>query len=198
MESESVVTGIQANGGSNVEWDTSPADASSSGAIDLRCIINPLVDLIYWRDLKKTAVVFGAFLALLISLAYVSLIFVVSYTSLIVLTVTIIYRVYKNIMQAIQKPQDGHPFKSLLELDTDLPQEKARDFSDAFVNWFNPVFSEIKRLFLVEDLVDCQIWLLALVSDIRWVLVQRTDLGNPGCGSTLYSPQGVRTKPGSD
>ncbi|KAK8735702.1 hypothetical protein OTU49_005275 [Cherax quadricarinatus] len=127
-----------------------------------------MVDLIYWRDLKKTAVVFGAFLALLISLAYVSFISVVSYTSLIVLTVTIIYRVYKNIMQAIQKSQDGHPFKSLLELDTDLPQEKARDFSDAFVNWFNPVFSEIKRLFLVEDLVDsvkfgCLLWCLTYV-----------------------------------
>ncbi|XP_053643975.2 reticulon-2 isoform X2 [Cherax quadricarinatus] len=131
-------------------------------------VFNPLVDLIYWRDLKKTAVVFGAFLALLISLAYVSFISVVSYTSLIVLTVTIIYRVYKNIMQAIQKSQDGHPFKSLLELDTDLPQEKARDFSDAFVNWFNPVFSEIKRLFLVEDLVDsvkfgCLLWCLTYV-----------------------------------
>nr|XP_045620005.1 cell surface glycoprotein 1-like isoform X1 [Procambarus clarkii] len=127
-----------------------------------------VVDLIYWRDVKKTAVVFVAFLVLLLSLAYVSFISVLSYTSLTVLTVTIIYRVYKNIMQAIQKSQDGHPFKSFLELDTDLPQDKARDFSDAFVTWFNPKFSEIKRLFLVEDLVDsvkfgCLLWCLTYV-----------------------------------
>lgn len=166
MESEAPLSGAQANGGSNVECDTSAAEPS--GAIDLRCIINPMVDLIYWRDVKKTAVVFVAFLVLLLSLAYVSFISVLSYTSLTVLTVTIIYRVYKNIMQAIQKSQDGHPFKSFLELDTDLPQDKARDFSDAFVTWFNPKFSEIKRLFLVEDLVDsvkfgCLLWCLTYV-----------------------------------
>ncbi|XP_042225755.1 reticulon-1-A-like isoform X4 [Homarus americanus] len=167
MESEAPVSGIQANGGSSLECDTS-ADAPSSGGIDLRSIINPLVDLIYWKDVKKTGVVFGGFLALFISLAYVSFISVLSYTSLTVLSVTIIYRVYKNIMQAIQKSQDGHPFKNLLELDTDLPLEKVHDASDAFVNWWNPKFTEVKRLFLVEDLVDsvkfgCLLWCLTYV-----------------------------------
>ncbi|XP_042225753.1 reticulon-1-A-like isoform X2 [Homarus americanus] len=127
-----------------------------------------MVDLIYWKDVKKTGVVFGGFLALFISLAYVSFISVLSYTSLTVLSVTIIYRVYKNIMQAIQKSQDGHPFKNLLELDTDLPLEKVHDASDAFVNWWNPKFTEVKRLFLVEDLVDsvkfgCLLWCLTYV-----------------------------------
>ncbi|KAG7167129.1 Reticulon-3-like [Homarus americanus] len=136
--------------------------------IVLKWLCFAVVDLIYWKDVKKTGVVFGGFLALFISLAYVSFISVLSYTSLTVLSVTIIYRVYKNIMQAIQKSQDGHPFKNLLELDTDLPLEKVHDASDAFVNWWNPKFTEVKRLFLVEDLVDsvkfgCLLWCLTYV-----------------------------------
>lgn len=70
-----------------------------------------VVDLIYWRDVKKTGVVFGGVMVILLSLAYLSLISVVSYTSLAILSGTITFRVYKNIMQAVQKSQDGHPFK---------------------------------------------------------------------------------------
>lgn len=70
-----------------------------------------VVDLIYWRDVKKTGVVFGGVMMILISLAYLSLISVVAYTSLTVLSGTITFRIYKNIMQAVQKSQDGHPFK---------------------------------------------------------------------------------------
>lgn len=70
-----------------------------------------VVDLIYYRNVKATGAVFGGSVVILISLAYLSLISVVSYLSLALLTGTIIFRVYKNIMQAVQKSQDGHPFK---------------------------------------------------------------------------------------
>lgn len=154
----------QANGGSGaVECDTSVA--SSGGGIDLRSIINPLVDLIYWRDVKKTGIVFGSLMVILLSLAYLSLISVVAYTSLALLTGTITFRIYKNIMQAVQKSQDGHPFKCILEMDTDLPSDKVHEATDVIVSQINSTVSELKRLFLVEDLVDsvkfgCLLWCL--------------------------------------
>jgi len=126
------------------------------------------VELIYWRDLKKTGVTFGSLLVVLLSLAYLSLITVVAYTSLALLTATIAFRVYKNIMQAIQKSGEGHPFKEFLELDTSLPSDKVHEATDVIVGQINSTIGELKRLFLVEDLVDsvkfgCLLWCLTYV-----------------------------------
>ncbi|KAK7041661.1 Reticulon-like protein [Halocaridina rubra] len=124
-----------------------------------------VVDLIYWRDVKKTGIVFGSLMVILLSLAYLSLISVVAYTSLAILTGTITFRVYKNIMQAVQKSQDGHPFKALLELDTNLSSEKVHEATDVIVSQINSTVSELKRLFLVEDLVDSVKVILMLLLD---------------------------------
>ncbi|XP_064091850.1 reticulon-2-like isoform X2 [Macrobrachium nipponense] len=137
----------------------------SKGTENAFNVFKPMVDLIYWRDVKKTGVVFGSVMVILLSLAYLSLISVVAYTSLALLSGTITFRVYKNIMQAIQKSQDGHPFKTILEMDTDLPSEKVHEATDVIVSQINSTVSELKRLFLVEDLVDsvkfgCLLWCL--------------------------------------
>lgn len=70
-----------------------------------------VADLIYWRDPKKSGPVFGCTLAVLLSLAYFSLISVLAYISLLVLCGTISFRISKTVCQAIQKTSDGHPFK---------------------------------------------------------------------------------------
>jgi len=70
-----------------------------------------VTDLIYWRDPRKSGVVFGALLAILLSLSVVSVVSVISYSALAVLTGTLSFRLYKNVLQAVQKTQDGHPFK---------------------------------------------------------------------------------------
>ncbi|KAB7507860.1 Reticulon-1-A [Armadillidium nasatum] len=125
----------------------------------------PVVNLIYWRDVKKSAIVFGAVMLVLLSLTYFSLISVVAYTSLAVLVGTAAFRIYKNIMQAVQKSQDGHPFKEYLEMDTNLQPEKVHEATDVLVGQVNSTVSELKRLFLVEDLIDsfkfgCLLWCL--------------------------------------
>ena len=74
-----------------------------------------VVDLIYWRNVKKTCVVFGTMLTVLICLAICSLVSVVAYLSLALLTVCFSFVIYKRIMGAVQKSSDGHPFKQLLE-----------------------------------------------------------------------------------
>jgi len=68
-------------------------------------------DLIYWRDAKKTGVVFGSTLVLLLSLALFSVLSVLAYLSLVTLTITISYRVYRSIFASLQKTGEGHPFQ---------------------------------------------------------------------------------------
>ncbi|XP_063982079.1 reticulon-1-A isoform X6 [Diachasmimorpha longicaudata] len=110
--------------------------------------------LIYWRQPEKTGVVFGAILGVLLSLAYFSLISVFSYVALLTLTGTLGFRIYKTIMQAVQKTSDGHPFKDILEVDLTLPAEKVHEVADVFVAHANAAVSELRRLFLIEDFID--------------------------------------------
>ncbi|KAJ3657272.1 hypothetical protein Zmor_009088 [Zophobas morio] len=117
--------------------------------------LNPKVEsLIYWRDPKKSGPVFGGVLVVLLALTYFSLISVVAYLSLIGLTGTITFRIYRNVVQAVQKTGDGHPFKDFLELDVSLPQDKVKEVSEVAVAHINAAVVELRRLFLVEDLVD--------------------------------------------
>lgn len=117
--------------------------------------LNPKVEsLIYWRDPKKSGLVFGGVLVVLLALTYFSLISVVAYLSLFVLTGTIAFRIYKNIVQAVQKTGDGHPFKQYLENDVSLSQDKVKQVSEVAVAHLNAAVIEVRRLFLVEDLVD--------------------------------------------
>ncbi|XP_012217857.1 reticulon-1-A isoform X4 [Linepithema humile] len=117
--------------------------------------LNPKVAaLIYWRDPKKSGIVFGTILGVLLSLAYFSLISVLAYLSLLVLTGTVLFRIYKTVLQAVQKTSDGHPFKDILDLDLTLPTEKVHEVADVAVAHANAAVSELRRLFLVEDFVD--------------------------------------------
>lgn len=76
------------------------------------CVAVPaVVELLYWRDVKNSGIVFGASLLLLLSLSVCSIISVLSYVALALLSVTISFRIYKGVLQAIQKSDEGHPFK---------------------------------------------------------------------------------------
>ncbi|EDS43478.1 ER protein reticulon [Culex quinquefasciatus] len=114
----------------------------------------PMESLIYWRDVKKSGIVFGAGLSVLIAMSLFSLISVFSYVSLLVLFGTVSFRIYKNVLQAVQKTAEGHPFKEYLDFDLTLSQEKVQQLTTVAVAHFNALLSELRRLFLVEDLVD--------------------------------------------
>lgn len=113
-----------------------------------------VIDLIYWRDVKKSGIVFGSMLVLLLSLALFSVLSVVAYLSLAGLTVTITFVVYKKVLGAVQKTSDGHPFKAHLEFDVSLPEERLHQVADAIMKNSTSSIKELRRLFLVEDLVD--------------------------------------------
>ncbi|XP_070771645.1 reticulon-4a isoform X4 [Enoplosus armatus] len=113
-----------------------------------------VVDLLYWRDVKTTGVVFGAALLLLLSLMVCSIVSVCSYIGLALLSVTICFRIYKGILQAIQKSDEGHPFKQYLDQEVALSEDVVHKYSDMFLAKLNKTISELRRVFLVEDLVD--------------------------------------------
>ncbi|XP_053192031.1 reticulon-3-B-like [Scomber japonicus] len=112
------------------------------------------VQLVHWKQPKKSAAAFGLSLLILVSVATLSVISVVSYLLLACLCITITFRVYKSVIQAVQKSDEGHPFKSLLDRDISLSPESVRMLADqslVHVNWLS---SQTRRLLLVEDLVD--------------------------------------------
>ncbi|KAJ8392417.1 hypothetical protein AAFF_G00075420 [Aldrovandia affinis] len=133
--------------------ETAPPDApKAAGSPPLS--IEAVVELLYWRDLKKTGVVFGLSLFLLLSLTVCSIVSICSYAALALLSVTIVFRIYKGILQAVQKSEDGHPFKAQLEQDVALSQDTVHKYSDVALTRINCALRELRRLFLVEDLVD--------------------------------------------
>ncbi|XP_035259781.1 reticulon-4a isoform X3 [Anguilla anguilla] len=124
-----------------------PTKESSSGT-------SSLVDLLYWRDVKKSGVVFGTSLFLLLSLTLCSIVSICSYATLALLSVTVTFRIYKGILQAVQKSEEGHPFKAVLDQDVALSQDLVHKYSDLVLGRINYALRELRRLFLVEDLVD--------------------------------------------
>ncbi|PBC27636.1 reticulon-1 isoform X1 [Apis cerana] len=140
------------------EVEIAPKEIFSSMGIDAWFNpdrLNPKVAaLIYWRDPKKSGPVFGCILGVLLSLAYFSLISVLAYLSLLILTGTIAFRIHNTVLQAIQKTSDGHPFQNILEMDLTLPAEKVHEVADVAVAHLNAAVCELRRLFFVEDFVD--------------------------------------------
>uniref|UniRef100_A0A8I5TRY3 Reticulon n=1 Tax=Pongo abelii TaxID=9601 RepID=A0A8I5TRY3_PONAB len=113
-----------------------------------------IVDLLYWRDIKKTGVVFGASLFLLLSLTVFSIVSVTAYIALALLSVTISFRIYKGVIQAIQKSDEGHPFRAYLESEVAISEELVQKYSNSALGHVNCTIKELRRLFLVDDLVD--------------------------------------------
>ena len=75
------------------------------------CLSAVVMDLLLWRDPRKTGVVFASLFVLLVSLHCCSLVSVLANLSLALLTVSMSFVLYKKVMAAVQKTDEGHPFK---------------------------------------------------------------------------------------
>lgn len=139
---------------STKEQGTRGCPFSPSALFDPKRLHPFVTQLVYWQDPKKSGGVFGSLLLLLLSLRFFSFISVVSYLALGGLSVTLSFRIYKNILQAVQKSNDGHPFKDYLEYDLSVPQDKVHETADTLVKHVNCTLQKVRSLFLIEDLVD--------------------------------------------
>ncbi|XP_068088657.1 reticulon-4 isoform X3 [Hyperolius riggenbachi] len=142
------------------EHDTAaaPYKPPSSGSVGrtflAQFLRTEVVDLLYWRDIKKSGAVFGASLFLLLSLTVFSIVSVTAYIALALLSVSISLRIYKGVLQAIQKSDEGHPFKQYLDTDVSVSEDLVKKYCNVALGHINRTAKELRRLFLVEDLVD--------------------------------------------
>ncbi|TSL22020.1 Reticulon-4 [Bagarius yarrelli] len=144
---------------------------------EVKAPTSQLWNLLYWRDVQKTAWVFGGTLSLLISLSLLSIISVCSYIALTLLSVTICFRVYRGITDALQKSENTHPFRSYLAQDVTLSPDIIHKHSDQLLKYINATIKELKHFFLVEDLIDS-----LKLAVLLWVL---THVGSLFNGLTL-------------
>ncbi|XP_045533383.1 reticulon-1 isoform X2 [Pieris brassicae] len=118
------------------------------------CQMGLVEALVYWRNAARSGAALGAGLVLLVALACCSVVSVFAYCSLLALSAAVAFRIYKNVLQAVQKTNEGHPFKWLLERDVSVSAERAQALAASATAHLNAALHELRRLFLVEDLVD--------------------------------------------
>ncbi|XP_050669762.1 reticulon-3 isoform X2 [Leptidea sinapis] len=118
------------------------------------CRMGLVESLVYWRCAARSGAALGTGLVLLVALASCSVVSVLAYAALLALSAAVAFRIYKNILQAVQKTNDGHPFKYLLDKDMTVSVERAQALAASTTAHLNAALHELRRLFLVEDLVD--------------------------------------------
>ncbi|KPP74507.1 hypothetical protein Z043_106330 [Scleropages formosus] len=113
-----------------------------------------VLDLIYWRDMERTGVVFTGLVVGLLSLFQLSIVTVVSTLSLAVVCCTVIVRVYYHVLHALQWGDGVHPFKWYLDYDISLSGEKAEHHMQRIIVLTVSAIAEMKRILFVGNLID--------------------------------------------
>ncbi|CAG9531027.1 unnamed protein product [Cercopithifilaria johnstoni] len=129
-----------------------------------------VLDIIYWRDPKKSGAILGIILLALLVFSKFPLIAVLSYVGLSVLGGTLGFRIYKLIEAQIKKTDGANPYQAYLEnQQLHLPKEKVHHQVDALIEYVQFIGDKLRRLFLVENIVESVkfgllLWALTYVS----------------------------------
>uniref|UniRef100_A0A8C9V4F6 Reticulon n=1 Tax=Scleropages formosus TaxID=113540 RepID=A0A8C9V4F6_SCLFO len=125
--------------------------------VHLAALCLSAVDLLYWRDVKKTALLLSSMLLYSCHSHSFSVVSVGAYLS---------------VLQAVQKTDEG-PLsgESYLEIDMTLSQEQMQKYAEGAQYYISCILKELCRLFLVQDLVDSLkfsvlMWLLTYVGTL--------------------------------
>uniref|UniRef100_A0A0M3IU39 Reticulon-like protein n=1 Tax=Ascaris lumbricoides TaxID=6252 RepID=A0A0M3IU39_ASCLU len=113
-----------------------------------------VLDLIYWRDPKKSAVVLSVSIILLLIFAKFPLISVLSYLGLAVLGGTLGFRLYKIAEAQLKKSDGANPFQPYLEKELAVPQERVHQQVDVLIEHGQLIVNQLRRLFLIENITD--------------------------------------------
>ncbi|KAM6428438.1 reticulon-2 isoform 2-T2 [Liasis olivaceus] len=113
-----------------------------------------VADLVYWRDTRKSALVFTALMVALLCLLHFSIVSVASYLSLAALSITIALRGYSKLLQLIRRGDGHHPFQAQLDADFGLSKEQLERLTERVVHHVTSGTKTLQRLFLVDDMVE--------------------------------------------
>lgn len=118
--------------------------------------LNPdqMNSLLYWDNPRDSGIACGSVLVCLLAVRYISLISVIGNLSLALVTATMSFRIYKSVLAAVNKTQEGHPFKQFLDIDVALPADKVAEITDALFNKLNSILAKLKSVLLVENVLE--------------------------------------------
>merc|ERR1712121_146600 len=124
---------------------------------------NPRVrSLLYWDNPRDSGIVCGSVLVCLLAVRYISLISVLGNLSLALVTATMSFRIYKSVLAAVNKTQEGHPFKAFLELDISIPEATLVSSMETLAARVNGILASTKSVILVENIVESMKFGLAM------------------------------------
>lgn len=122
-----------------------------------------------WEDPIQSGVIFGSVFASLISICYYSLISVCAYGSLTALLAVLSLKVYTYVMVTfLKKEVPCNPLAKVAELNLEIPEEKISSIANNASTKLNATLLELRRLFLVENMLDSikfglSLWVLTYI-----------------------------------
>ncbi|XP_062391505.1 reticulon-2b [Sardina pilchardus] len=134
-----------------------------------------VIDLMYWRDVKRTAVVFTGLVVGLASLFQLSLITVATHFLLSVMAFTMFVRLLCKLLHLVRLIDASHPFQSFLDEDPSLTDDITIRVVETIVLLIATSVTEIKRLVFIENMMD-SIKFLVLLYLLSFVGVQTNGL----------------------
>jgi len=128
-----------------------------------------LPTLVYWEDPVQTGAIFGSVLIALVSLTSCSLITVLSYSCICLLSLVILVKIYSFVMVKAGKAESGSdPLAKVSAIPLAVPADTISSVAPALAGSLNCCIGELRRLFLVESMIDTikfglSLWLLTYV-----------------------------------
>merc|ERR1712054_453758 len=110
--------------------------------------------LLYWDNPRDSGIACGSVLVCLLAVRYISLISVIGNLSLALVTATMSFRIYKSVLAAVNKTQEGHPFKAFLDVDIRIPEAQLTAAVENAGARINGLLAALKAAILVENLVE--------------------------------------------
>lgn len=137
-------------------------------AMGLRQFIMGFEKTYLWEDPIQSGIVFGSVLVTLISICYYSLISVVAYCSLTALLAVLSLKIYTYVMVTFLKKETANPLAKCSEINLTVSEDKVNQIANNATNKLNASLLELRRLFLVENMLDSikfglSLWVLTYI-----------------------------------
>ncbi|CAL8281510.1 unnamed protein product [Arctogadus glacialis] len=113
-----------------------------------------VVDLLYWRSLPQTGVVFTGLVVVLASMFQLSTITLLSHLLLALMGLTTALRLYYKLLELLHWNPGLHPFQSQLDEDGTLTDEATVAVVEGAVLRLAFALTELKRLVFIGSVVD--------------------------------------------
>uniref|UniRef100_A0A3Q2DI14 Reticulon n=1 Tax=Cyprinodon variegatus TaxID=28743 RepID=A0A3Q2DI14_CYPVA len=121
-----------------------------------------VMDLVYWRNMRWTGVVFTGLVMGLASLFQLSAITVLSHVCLGIMCITASLRLYYKLLEVLRWNPGVHPFQSYLDYDSSLTDKETVMLVEEVVLLIAFAVTEIKRLLFIENMIDSVKFVLLL------------------------------------